>query len=203
MNATDGERVLSLGMAMVDEQLRFLPTSLAAVARHFDAGAPAAPDVLSSLRRKSKPMVSGSGGNIVAEKADKPDKADPYAPESTTDRVPQREEAYRLLISNALLAVGAFMRAHEMLTMRTPEIQFLSHVVDALLSGGKFWLAPGYMPIAVFDGLSIDAGLNGKSLFAEGDEPGFMELGDAVALLQWLSRYLHGERRYVSGGDAG
>lgn len=48
----------------------------------------------------------------------------------------------------------------------------------------------------------IDSTLNGSPLFGDGVNEGFMEFGDAVALLQWLARYLRGEKNFVSGGDA-
>lgn len=90
-----------------------------------------------------------------------------------------------------------------MLSMRTPEFQFLAHVVNAILHGNRFRIASGYMPVASFDGLVIDESLDGLPLFGEEQSRGFIELGDAVALLQWLARYLRGEMNYVSGGDAG
>jgi hypothetical protein len=96
-----------------------------------------------------------------------------------------------------------FFKEHDMAAMRTPEIRFLDHVCGAILNGNRFRIDPGYMPIATFDGLAIDSKLNGVLLFGDGVSPGFMEFGDAIALLQWLSRYLRGERSFVAGGDAG
>lgn len=117
---------------------------------------------------------------------------------------PLRKNAcLKVVISNALLAVGMFLKEHDMAAMRTPEIQFLDHVCDAILNGNRFTLEPGYMPTATFDGLAIDGNLDGNCLFGDGVNAGFMEFGDAIALLEWLLRYLRGERNFVTGGDAG
>ena len=75
--------------------------------------------------------------------------------------------------------------------------------MDAILNANTFKVPQGYIPMATFDGLVIDSSLNGKLLFGDGQQEGFMESGDAVALLQWLAHYLHKERHFVSGGDAG
>ena len=181
---------------LIEEQLNALPISIAAIAQAFSSGklAPL------SLKRKLSLVKTGSGGNIVADKA--PPTADGRLPDEV--RMPRSQsECLRVVVGNALLAVGMFMRERDMLSMRTPEFQFLAHVVAAILNGNRFSIAPGYMPTASFDGLVIDESLDGQLLFGDEAHRGFIELGDAVALLQWLARYLRGERNYVSGGDAG
>ena len=90
-----------------------------------------------------------------------------------------------------------------MLDMRTPEVQFLGHAVTAILNANTLKIPEGHMPTASFDGLVIDASLDGTPLFNTADAEGLIELGDAIALLQWLGRYLRGDQNYVSGGDAG
>src|SRR5690606_41637208 len=105
--------------------------------------------------------------------------------------------------SSAILTLGISVRNNDMASMRTPEIQFLGHVVNAIINKGHFKINEGYIPMATFDGHVIDSSLNGKPLFDTEKDEGFLEFGDAVALLQWLSRYLRGEKKFVSGGDAG
>lgn len=180
---------------LIETQLRTLPISIAAIAQAYSSGK------IAPLRLKKRLRVvkTGSGGNIVADEAPP---ADAYSPEA--ERTPHSQaECLHVVVGNALLAVGMFMKEHDMLSMRTPEFQFLSHVVDAILNDNRFRIPPGYMPVASFDGLVIDASLDGLPLFGEEQTRGFIELGDALALLQWLARYLRGERNYVSGGDAG
>ncbi|HTJ95838.1 MAG TPA: hypothetical protein VL381_00070, partial [Rhodocyclaceae bacterium] len=109
----------------------------------------------------------------------------------------------RVAVGNALLAVVSFLKAHDMATMRTPEVQFLGHVTDGILNANRFSLHAGYRPVAAFDGLTIYSALDGTPVFDNGTQSGFIGVGDAVALLQWLSRYLRGDQGYVSGGDAG
>lgn len=152
------------------------------------------------LKRKLSLVRTGSGGNIVADKA--PPAEAGLSPEAA--RMSQSQaECLRVVVGNALLAVGMFMTEHDMLSMRTPECQFLAHVVSAILNGNRFRIAPGYMPVAAFDGLVVDESLDGMLLFGDEQARGFIEVGDALALLQWLARYLRGEKYYISGGDAG
>ncbi|HEY1181406.1 MAG TPA: hypothetical protein VGE56_03815 [Rhodocyclaceae bacterium] len=186
----------TLAANLIDEQLRTLPISIAAIAQAFASG------VIEPvpLQRKLRLVKTGSGGNIVAD--DAPPTAGEIPP--SISRTPHLQaECLRVVVSNALLTVGMFMKEHDMLSMRTPEFQFLGHVVVAILNGNRFRVAPGYMPTASFDGLVIDASLDGMPLLGDGQTKGFIELGDAIALLQWLARYLRGEKNYVSGGDAG
>ena len=174
---------------LLEEQLRTLPLSIAAV-----SGAFARRDFKDvTLRRKLSLVKTGSGGNIVAEEG------------VQSLPLPAREESecQRVLVANALLAVGAFMQSHGLLSMRTPEIQFLGHVMKGLLNANTFDIPAGYRPSACFDGLVICDAVHGRPVFTDSRSEGFMELGDGIALLQWLARYLSGETSYVSGGDAG
>lgn len=182
-----------LAANLIEEQLRTLPILIAAVSQAFSSGqfAPV------QLKKKLRLVKTGSGGNIVA------DEAPPSVEFSSPREAHSQSECLRVAVSNALLAVGMFMKEHEMLAMRTPEFQFLGHVVTAIHNANRFRIEPGYMPTAAFDGLVIDASLDGTPVFGEGQNKGFIELGDAIALLQWLERYLRGEKNYVSGGDAG
>jgi hypothetical protein len=205
MRNANTQKAPFLAADLIEAQLSALSVSLAAVVQSFERGdaEPHFPDCI-VRRRQLRLVKTASGGNIVADKAEHPDKASTDAAPvlAATGKTPQND-CLRILVGNSLLVVGAFMKAHDMLDMRTPEFQFLGRAVDALLNGNIFRIAPGYMPVASFDGLVIDGRLDGQHLFAGGGAPGFLELGDALALLQWLLRYLRGERSYVSGGDAG
>ena len=201
MSKADNEKASLLAAKLIAAQLRCLPLTLLAVSRAFDNGDAALQRLSGRLfERKLRLIKTGSGGNIVASQT---------AVEEETEnpllaQVPhEKAECLRVVVSNALLAVGFFLRAHDMASMRTPEIQFLDRVVDAILNANTFRIEPGYMPLAAFDGLVINAALDGEALFSEGEREGFMAFGDAIALLEWLARYLSGEKSYVSGGDAG
>lgn len=188
--STNGQKASLLAAGLIEVQLRTLPVVIAAVTRAFEKH-----DVATAVLQKPLRLIkTASGGNIVADAAEE---------EHALLMSPAEAECVRVMVSNSLLAVGAFMQTHNMLAMRTPEFQFLGHVVKSILNDNTFDLLPGYMPVASFDGLKIDSSLHGMPLFADERGAGFMEFGDAVALLEWLARYLRGERNYVSGGDAG
>ena len=183
----------TLAANLIEEQLRTLPIMIAAISQAFASGKIEPVPLQKTLRL----VRTGSGGNIVADEV-------PPAFNVTPSRSAHSQtECLRVAVSNALLAVGMFMKEHEMLAMRTPEFQFLGHIVTAIHNANRFRIEPGYMPTASFDGLVIDSSLDGKPLFGDAQDQGFIELGDALALLQWLERYLRGEKNYVSGGDAG
>ena len=200
-----GESASMHAIHLIEEQLEVLPISLAAILYAADVGkieASLLSDLL--LRRKPRPPKTGSGGNIVAKEATPTDPIDFREASQHLRSHPREKMDYvRVVINNAILAVGIFMRENDMASMRTPEIQFLGHVVNAIINKGHFKINEGYIPMATFDGHVIDSSLNGKPLFDTEKDEGFLEFGDAVALLQWLSRYLRGEKKFVSGGDAG
>lgn len=204
MSNPSGPNTSHLAASLIEEQLSALALSIPAVAKAFESGVPSAEHFERvAQHRKLRLVRTASGGNIVADKAEHPDKAPHVHPSAAALPAQDKHDCLRVLVGNALLTVGMFMQRHDMLDMRTPEFQFLGRIVDALLNANSFRIAPGYMPVASFDGLVIDARLNGTPLFATGAAPGFMEFGDALALLEWMLRYLRGERGYVSGGDAG
>ncbi|HWT72734.1 MAG TPA: hypothetical protein VN361_11155 [Oxalicibacterium sp.] len=201
--ARGGARLMAIDL--IEEQLRVLPVSIATILQSEqvgDAGLAASAHLM--LKRKRRASKTGSAGNIVADCA---------PPETSLNlqgslraiqaSIDVKNHYLRVVISNALLAVGMFFRQHNMAEMRTPEMQFLGHVINAILNANTFKVETGYIPIAAFDGLVITADLNGALLFGDGNREGFMEFGDAIALLQWLSRYLRGESEFISWGDAG
>jgi len=195
-----------LSVHLIEEQLRVLPITIAAILRPADISS-VEPRLLVEnplLKRKPSGAKTGSGGNIVASEAPPDTTLDLHKSyQALHDDPAEKAHFVRIVVSNALLSVGMFLREHNMASMRTPEIQFFDHVLDAILNGNVFDIPAGYIPIATFDGLVIDEKIDGVPLFTENGTEGFMEFGDALALLQWLSRYLRGEKRFVSGGDAG
>jgi hypothetical protein len=205
MSKTKAVKASLLAASLIEEQMDALSIAIASVAKAYEVGQVERQYLDRVLHyRKLRLVKTASGGNIVAEKAEHPDKnPDLQEIPLRTRNDDGKHDSLRVIVGNSLIAVGAFMRMHNMLDMRTPEFQFLGHVVDALLNGNTFHIEKGYMPVASFDGLVIDHSLDGQLLFAQGTAAGFMEFGDALALLQWMQRYLQGERGYVSGGDAG
>lgn len=206
MNKVSGEEACRRAVKLIEEQLQVLPLAMATILQPpalNDAGADQMTDLVQFLRKRKR-EETGSGGNLVAREADPEAKLDFEA----SNRALQgsrsvRTDCLRIVISNALLAVGLFFKEHGMDEMRTPEIQFLEHVLAGILNENTFSLKQGYMPMATFDGLVLDGSVDGQAVFDDGARDGFLEFGDAIALLRWLSRYLRGEKNYVSGGDAG
>ncbi|MNR76013.1 hypothetical protein D3C72_66660 [compost metagenome] len=194
-----------LAINLIEEQLRVLPVSIAMILQATKAGdaAPGSAPIL-MLHRKQKRAKTGSAGNIVVDNSQATTVLDFQSSRQALHEDPLQKNTYlRVVISNALLSVGMFLKEHNLATMRTPEIQFLDHAMDAILNANTFKIEQGYIPMATFDGLVMDSSLNGTPLFGDGTHEGFMEFGDAVALLQWLAHYLHKEKHFVSGGDAG
>lgn len=210
MNQPNHRKASLRAADLIEQQLSVLTLSVPAVAKAFESGGGGGVDpglFEKTVRSKRLSLVkTPSGGNIVAEKAEFPDKTPPESVRDDTDAYPPAQDmndCLRVMVGNSLVTVATFMKRHDMLDMRTPEFQFLGHVVDAVLNDNTFDIPQGYMPTASFDGMVIDSKLHGTPLIAEGTAHGFMEYGDAIALLRWLLCYLRGERRFVSGGDAG
>jgi hypothetical protein len=201
--ARGGARLMAIDL--IEEQLRVLPVSIATILQSngVDNQAVEASAHL-MLKRKGRAKTTGSAGNIVADYVPPDSSLNLHdSLQAMRDNPGICNEYLRVVISNALLAVGMFFRQHDMAQMRTPEVQFLGHVLDAILNANTFRVGTGYMPIAAFDGLVINSELDGKPLFGDRNREGFMEFGDAIALLHWLSRYLRGESEFISWGDAG
>ena len=200
-----GESASLHTLHLIEEQLQVLPISIATILQASEVGAVES-ELLDNLllKRKPHPNKTGSGGNIVADEAHPTEDIDfRESSQYLRDHPLEKMDYVRVVVSNALLAVGTYMREHDMAAMRTPEIQFLFHLINAINNNNSFKVNEGYIPMATFDGLVIDSRLNGTPVFAKGEQEGFLEIGDAVALLQWLSRYMRGEKKFISGGDAG
>lgn len=204
MSKMSGENASQLAINLIEEQLQTLPVAISMIWQAPNAGNVDTEMMAKVLQRKQRSAKTGSVGNIVGASA----LADPGLDfqdlnQAFRDDPLQQMRYLRVVVSNALLAVGAFFRSHGMASLRTPEVQFLGHVCDAIMNENIFHIEDGYIPIATFDGLVIDSKLNGTPLFGDGVREGFMEFGDAIVLLRSLSRYLRGEKNFISGGDAG
>ena len=188
---------------LIEAQLRALPAALAVLVSPTPPTIPRnqCDDLLQSRRHHLRD--TGSVGNIVASASQDPPEVHVCMAMQPDLNGGHRESYLITIIGNALLAVGMYLKEHDMAAMRTPEIQFLDHACTAILNGNRFQLEAGYMPIASFDGLVIDSSLDDTPLFDQHGQKGLMGWGDAIALLQWLLRYLDGTRHFVSGGDAG
>ncbi len=204
MSKMSGEQASQRAINLIEEQLQVLPISIAMIWQSEDAGNVEESLLAEVFNRKPRLLKTGSGGNIAASYAAvDPDWDFHASTQALHSDASQKNRYLRVVVSNVLLTVGAYFQQNNMAVMRTPEVQFLGHVFNAILNENKFDIEPGYLPIATFDGLVIDSKLNGTLLFGDGVTDGFMEFGDAIALLQWLSRFLRGEKNFVSGGDAG
>jgi hypothetical protein len=204
MSKMSGENASQLAINLIEEQLQTLPVAISMIWQAPNAGNVDTEMMAKVMQRKQRSAKTGSVGNIVGASA----LADPGLDfqdlnQAFRDDPLQQMRYLRVVVSNALLAVGAFFRSHGMASLRTPEVQFLGHVCDAIMNENIFHIEDGYIPIATFDGLVIDSKLNGTLLFGDGVTQGFMEFGDAIVLLRSLSRYLRGEKNFISGGDAG
>lgn len=207
MAKVEGDKARLTAIDLIEAQLAALPISAAMILQAGKLGNAELDTTAAEWMRlrRGRAGVTGSGGNIVAEYA--PDEAAPDFDASCRIAEQSRErqdDLIRVLLGNALLAVGVFFREYGMASVRTPEVQFLGHVTDAVLNRNTFDIGTGYMPTASFDGLVVDHRLDGTPLFDEAERGrGLMAFGDVLALLQWLARYLRGERAFISWGDAG
>jgi hypothetical protein len=195
MKKMSGKEAVNAAADLIGEQLAVLSMSLAAVSRAVKGGDPeTAPSV--TLKRKRRPLAAGnSQDDLVFEL--------PASNQMPQENSTRRQQYLRVLTSNALLAVERFLKEHDISDSRTLEIQFLHHVCNAIANENVFRIAPGYIPGASFDGLVIDSSMDGTLLFGDDAIEGFMEFGDAIALLEQLARHLRGVPQLVSGGDAG
>jgi len=195
------EKVISkeacqLAVKLIEEQLEVLSISIAMILA--DDIEPGSSVKSIQLQRKRRPLKTGSTGVADAQifEFHVPDRA-------LRENQLRKMNCLRVLISNALLALNSFLKEYNIAASRTSQIQFLGHICNAIINANTFRINPGYIPGASFDGLEIDSTLDGVLLFGDGVTEGFMEFGDAVALIQWLAHHLRETQHLVSGGDAG
>ncbi|HEY4319354.1 MAG TPA: hypothetical protein VGN04_17275 [Herbaspirillum sp.] len=211
MNKVSSKEACQMAIDLIETQLRVLPISIAmlsSLSSSSDAAGPARIADTLQLNRKPRPARTGSAAVIAA--ADTGIETEPLlrfdlsaASRALRDDPVQAIAYQRILVSNALLAVGMFLKENGISATRTPEVQFLGHVCNAIINANTFRIGAGYVPGASFDGLIIDSSLDGARLFGDAAVDGFMTFGDAIALLQRLAQYLQGTQEFVSGGDAG
>jgi hypothetical protein len=201
-----GKATCMVGVALIQQQLEALAIYMAALAYWSESGEPipnvlAATGVMKSRRVPTETQLH-SGGTPSAN-GDK-------SPSIDADLFPLIIGPVRLASlvkvagSNAILAVAGFFEAHNLSTLRASEVQFLIGLREAITNGNTFRIERGqYLPVASLNGLVIDAALDGKLVFGEGTDEGFIEIGDVVYLLQVLRFHLQGMQRSGPGGDAG
>jgi hypothetical protein len=223
MDKISSKKACRMAVDLIEEQLNVLPISIAML-----SSLPERIDASIRFQRKRRPVKTGSAAAIVAADTGRGAGIDAGTETGTKtgidaqadarallafdiagahralrDNPAQRQRHQRVLVGNALLAVGMFLKEHGIAATRTPEVQFLGHVCNAIVNDDTFRIEAGYVPGASFDGLVIDSSLDGAALFGAGNGEGFMAFGDAIALLQRLAEYLRGTQDFVSGGDAG
>ncbi|RXZ33831.1 hypothetical protein D9O50_12125 [Oxalobacteraceae bacterium CAVE-383] len=208
MDKVSSKEACRMAVDLIEAQLRVLPLSIAMLSSlDLTSGPGRIPDTI-RLPRKPRAAKTGSAAVIAAAGAGLSTEAhlvfDLSASQQALQNNPSRLiHDQRILVGNSLLAVGMFLKENGISATRTPEVQFLGHVCNAIINGNTFRIESGYVPGASFDGLIIDSSLDGARLFGDDVEEGFMAFGDAVALLQRLAQYLRGTQEFVSGGDAG
>ena len=116
MSKVSRNKTSLLAIDLIEEQLRVLPISIAMILRPAKASAAesgAAPILV--LQRKNKAAKTGSAGNIVVGNAHAATVLDFEASNHVLSDNPQQQAIYlRVVISNALLAVGMFLKEHEL-----------------------------------------------------------------------------------------
>src|SRR5450830_1361518 len=173
---------------LIEEQLAALSMAAALLlhstpAKGVDAasGATAKPV---QLKRKPRSTRNGLPDTLVPEGALAPGAAnggfDLQTKTTHHENAPEKMNCLRVLIGNALLAVEFYLKEHHIASSRTPQIQFLGHLCNAILNANTFRIDTGYIPGASFEGLVIDSTLDGKPVFGDGVAEGFLEFGDAV-----------------------
>ncbi|MDR5823930.1 MULTISPECIES: hypothetical protein [unclassified Caballeronia] len=193
-----------IGVAFIEGQLTMLHAYAALLSDWIERGAPP-PDfskaALLTARRRSHPEAHTHSEAGTPMKAPPPDE-DLAWPSFDT---PDQRIAFALIVpcTNALLAVAEYFDVHRLSASRAPEVQFLMRVRDAAVNGNTFAIADTYMPHAAYAGLIVDATLDGTLLFSDGVKPGFMEFGDTVGLLRYLTKLLKSMQSAISSGDAG
>jgi len=90
-----------------------------------------------------------------------------------------------LVIKSALLHVGDAFSAAGYLD-RSPELEFLRHVRNAVAHGNKFNIASPLKRPASFRSYSISEALQGCRLLRDREGDGYLHDGDALALLDYL-----------------
>lgn len=194
-----------MGVAFIDQQLLALYTHASLLADWIENGGPApdlsaAEPLIESRHAHPESQAESSGGTPLKRPA-----PDPLPPCPCVDDASSRMSvALRVPCLNAIVAVAAFFDTHRLSNSRTPEVQFLMRLRDAVVSADTLRLAPGESrPHAAYGGLVIDDDLDGRALFGNGVEPGLLTFGDVIGLLGFLRSLLRSMQSLISSGDAG
>jgi hypothetical protein len=194
-----------IGVAFIEGQLTMLHAYAALLSEWIEHGAPP-PDFSRAAplmaRRRSHPEAH------THSEAGTPMKAPPSEDDLAWPAFgsPEQRIAFAMIVpcTNAILAVAEYFDVHRLSASRAPEVQFLMRTRDAAVNGNTFVIpADTYMPHAAYAGLIVDATLDGTLLFSDGVKPGFMEFGDTVGLLRYLTKLLKSMQSVISSGDAG
>lgn len=194
-----------LGVAFIDAQLFALYTHASLLADWIEAGAPP-PDLSAAERliamRRAHPEAHTNSEDGMPKKAAAPEPL-PAWPD-LGDARGRLAFALRVPCTNAILAVADFFELHRLSASRTAEVQFLMRLRDAAANANTFRIdANEYRPHAAYGGLIVDASLDGRLLFGDGETPGFIEFGDVIGLLRYLRSLLRSMQTVISSGDAG
>jgi len=194
-----------LGVAFIDAQLLALYTHAGLLADWIDNGE-RAPDVGAVARlvaqRHAHPEAHTHSEDGMPMKDDASNDVPSWP--SFDDAAQRKAFALYVPCTNAILAVADFFDVHRLSSSRTPEVQFLMRLRDAAVNGNRFNIGESeYVPHAAHGGLIIDKTLDGKVLFSEGAEEGFIAFGDVIGLLRYLRKLLVSMQSVISSGDAG
>ncbi|KXU86825.1 hypothetical protein CR51_36795 [Caballeronia megalochromosomata] len=194
-----------IGVAFIEAQLTTLHAYASLLSDWIERGAPP-PDFARAqpllARRHSHPEAHTHSEDGTPTKSPPPQDALSWPSFDTADE----RIAFALIVpcTNALLAVAEYFDIHRLSASRAPEVQFLMRLRDAAVNGNTFSLSAGeYRPHAAYAGLIVDHTLDGTLLFSDGVKPGFIEFGDTVGLLGYLTKLLKSMQSAISAGDAG
>jgi hypothetical protein len=194
-----------VGVAFIEAQLTTLYAYASLLSDWIERGAPP-PDFAKAqpllARKRSHPEAHTHSEDGTPTKSPQPQDALSWPSFDTAEK----RIAFALLVpcTNAILAVAEYFDLHRLSASRAPEVQFLMRLRDAAVNGNTFSLAADeYRPHAAYAGLIVDNTLDGTLLFSDGVRPGFVEFGDTVGLLRYLTKLLKSMQSVISSGDAG
>lgn len=194
-----------IGVTFIEAQLTMLCAYASFLSDWIERGAPA-PEFTKAQalldRKRSNPEAHTHSEDGTPGKSTPSDSALSWPSFDTAEK----RIAFAMIVpcTNAILAVAEYFDIHRLSPSRTPEVQFLMRLRDAAVNGNTFSIpADEYMPHAAYAGLIVDPALDGSLLFSDGAKPGFIEFGDTVGLLRYLTKLLKSMQSAISGGDAG
>lgn len=103
-----------------------------------------------------------------------------------------------MLVGAAIMRVGD-VYARLKRPIKSVEWNFLTHIRNAVAHGNVFNIVTPLKESAEFQGYRIDMSLNGKVLFGDVINPGWLLVGDALLLLDNLEESLQHRGRNLAG----